>query len=83
MRGLCLRQKARFECLRGLDLSRRCLRPLWGRDRFVVELSSFLEIVTTLIAAAAVIWLPGAIIIKAADYLRQSAIERQRPARGD
>jgi hypothetical protein len=37
-----------------------------------------LEIAATLIMAAAVIWLPGAIVIKATDHLRSRRIGRQR-----
>jgi hypothetical protein len=38
-------------------------------------LSGFFEIATTLIAAAIVIWLPGALVIKAADCLRSRRAE--------
>jgi hypothetical protein len=35
-----------------------------------LNLSGFFEIAATVLVAAALIWLPGAIVIKAADHLR-------------
>ena len=78
MRGLRLRPEAHFERLRVLDLRCGCLRPS-GCERPVTKMSGFFEIAATLITAAAVIWLPGAVAIKAADHLRIRRHGRGRP----
>jgi hypothetical protein len=46
-------------------------------------LSGFFEIAATLLVAAAVIWLPGAIVIKAIDHLRPQRNGGQRAASAD
>jgi hypothetical protein len=72
-----LNPNVRFERLRALSLqgAYACASQ---RDGSVVELSDFFEIAATLIVGAAVIWLPGAIFIKATDHLRSRRDGRQR-----